>query len=94
MQRVAPSFEVRLNAPRPGDRPAIGQVHVIFQIPAQVLVVVISQEGRKRNLDAEHAPIDTSKPCLVSPLSSSGEEDAQFIHRGFLPPHLVMTATR
>jgi hypothetical protein len=81
VERVAPSFEVAFDALSPGDRAAIGQVHVFFEVPAQVLVIALGQEGRERDLDAECGAVGGAGEIAL--VFGGFEEDAEFLHRRF-----------
>ena len=83
MQRVAPAVEVFFDAPRPGDRAAVGQVHVLFQVPAQVLVIVLGQEGCERDFDAKFVVAGIGEVGEIALVFVGGEEDAEFVHGGF-----------
>ena len=66
---------------RPGDRAAVAQVHVFFEVQAQVLVIVVGQEGFERDLDAEPGAVGIGESGAIT-LVFGGEEDAEFF---FIP---------
>jgi hypothetical protein len=53
---LAPPLEVLLHAFRTDDRTAVGQVHVIFEIPAEVFVIGLGQERREGRGNAHNVP--------------------------------------
>ena len=49
---AAPEGEVLLDAAGADDGSAIGEVQVVFQVPAEVFVILILEEGGEGDLDA------------------------------------------
>ncbi len=60
------------------DGSAIGQVHVVFEIPAQVLVVVFGEEGGEGDLDA--AILSVGELSAVA-IRGGVKEDSEVLHR-------------
>lgn len=83
VQPVTPPLDLPFDTLRPEDRPAVGQLHVLLQIPAQVFVVLLGEEGRERDLDAEPAALGIGELSTVAQVFGGSEEDAEVLHACF-----------
>ena len=81
MQPLAPFPDPPFHALRPDDRAAIGQVHVLFQIPAQVFEIVLVEERRERCGNANAVPRNVLEMKVERSLLNGSEQQAKFLHR-------------
>jgi hypothetical protein len=80
VQFAAPDIKVPFDALRPNDGAAVGQVHVVFEIPAEILVVGVLKEGLERDFDTEPGAGGIGELDAISIRVRGGEEDAKVFH--------------
>ncbi|MBK7955895.1 MAG: hypothetical protein IPK02_19230 [Candidatus Accumulibacter sp.] len=79
MQPPPPSGQLGLDLRRPNDGAAVGQFHIFLEIPAQVLVVGVAQEGGKGLFDADALSFAVGQRDGEAVLLGRGEEQTNFL---------------
>ena len=85
VQPAAPLVQLLLDALGASDRSAVRQVHVLFEIPAQVLVVVFREERREVAFHAQGVSRRVGELHAKAVVSGRTEADADFLQHDCLP---------
>lgn len=71
--------EPGLDTRRPDDGAAVGQVHVLLEIPAQVVVVGVAQQGSERPFDADLPTVAVGERDAPAVGRRRGKQEAEFL---------------
>jgi hypothetical protein len=84
VQQLSPAFQRPFDALRPHDRAAVPKIHVVFQVPPQVLVIVLGHERLQRAGNAHRRAAGIGKLDAIAGVARGLlEEDAQLLHGRF-----------
>jgi hypothetical protein len=82
VQPPSPSGQLGLDLLCPNHGAAVGQLHVFLEIPAQLLVVGVAQEGGEGLLDADRCAVAVGQRDALAAFCCGCEEQANFVLGG------------